>query len=48
MTVNKPLISMIYIVERMLPLCSAQILVDRMNPQESNIKNPPISLNRIT
>ena len=36
-TVNKLVISMIYIVAHMWPLCSAQILVDRrgggVNPQ---------------
>ena len=34
-TVNKPVISIIYIVVHMWPLCSAQILVDGVNPQES-------------
>ena len=34
-TVNKPVISIIYIVARTWPLCSAQILVDGVNPQES-------------
>ena len=32
-TVNKPVISMIYIVAHTWPLCSAQILVDGVNPQ---------------
>ena len=32
-TVNKPVISMIYIVGHTWPLCSAQILVDGENPQ---------------
>ena len=31
-TVNKPVISVIYIVAHMWPLCSAQILVDGVNP----------------
>ena len=31
-TVNKPVISRIYIVAHMLPLCSAQILVDGVHP----------------
>ena len=34
-TVNKPVISGIYIVSHTWPLCSAQILVDGVNPQES-------------
>ena len=34
-TVNKPVISIIYIVVHMWPLCSVQILVDGVNPQES-------------
>ena len=34
-TVNKPVISIIYIVVHTWPLCSAQILVDGVNPQES-------------
>ena len=32
-TVNKPVISMIYIITHTWPLCSAQILVDGVNPQ---------------
>ena len=32
-TVNKPVISIIYIVAHTWPLCSAQILVDGVNPQ---------------
>ena len=32
-TVNKPIISMIYIVAHTWPLCSAQVLVDGVNPQ---------------
>ena len=32
-TVNKPVISMIYIIAHTWPLCSAQILVDGVNPQ---------------
>ena len=31
-TVNKPVISIIYIVAHAWPLCSAQILVDGVNP----------------
>ena len=31
-TVNKPVISRIYIVARTWPLCSVQILVDGVNP----------------
>ena len=31
-TVNKPVISIIYIVSRTWPLCSAEILVDGVNP----------------
>ena len=34
-TVNKPVISMIYIVGHTWPLFSAQILVDGVNPQQS-------------
>ena len=34
-TVNKPVISIIYIVAHTWPLCSAQILVDGVNPLES-------------
>ena len=34
-TVNTPVISMIYIFAHMWPLCSAKILVDWENPQES-------------
>ena len=34
-TVNKPVISMIYIITSTWPLCSAQIVVDGVNPQES-------------
>ena len=34
-TVNKPVISIIYIVAHTWPLCSAQILVDGVNPQQS-------------
>ena len=34
-TVNKPVISIIYIVVQTWPLCSAQILVDGVNLQES-------------
>ena len=34
-TVNKPVISIICIVAHTWPLCSAQILVDGVNPQES-------------
>ena len=34
-TVNKPVISRIYIVVHTWPLCSAQILVDGVNPLES-------------
>ena len=34
-TVNKPVISIIYIVAHTWLLCSAQILVDGVNPQES-------------
>ena len=33
LTVNKPVFSMIYVVAHTLPLCSAQILVDGVNPQ---------------
>ena len=32
-TVNKPVISMIYIITHTWPLCSAQILVDGVNPR---------------
>ena len=32
-TVNKPVISIVYIVAHTWPLCSAQILVDGVNPQ---------------
>ena len=32
-TVNKPVISMIYIIAHTWPLCSAQILVDGVIPQ---------------
>ena len=32
-TVNNPVISMIYIVAHTWPLCSSQILVDGVNPQ---------------
>ena len=32
-TVNKPAIFIIYIVTHTWPLCSAQILVDGVNPQ---------------
>ena len=32
-TINKPVISMIYIITHTWPLCSAQILVDGVNPQ---------------
>ena len=32
-TVNKPVISMLYIVAQTWPLCSAQNLVDGVNPQ---------------
>ena len=32
-TVNKPVISTIYIVPHTWPLCSAQILVDGVNPR---------------
>ena len=32
-TVNKPVISMIYIASHTWPLCSAQILVDGVNPR---------------
>ena len=34
-TVNKPVISIIYIVSHTWPLCSAQILVDGVNSLES-------------
>ena len=34
-SVNKPVISIIYIVAHTWPLCSVQILVDGVNPQES-------------
>ena len=34
-TVNKPVISIIYIVVHTWPLCPAQILVNGVNPQES-------------
>ena len=34
-TVNKPVISIIYVVVHTWPLCSAQILVDGVNPLES-------------
>ena len=34
-TVNKPVISIIYIVFHTWPLCSAQLLVDGANPLES-------------
>ena len=34
-TVNKPVISRIYIVAHMWPLCSTQISVDGVNPLES-------------
>ena len=34
-TVNKPVISIIYIVVHTWPLCSAQSLVDGVNPLES-------------
>ena len=33
-TVNKPAMYIIYIVAHTWPLCSAQILVDGLNPQE--------------
>ena len=33
LTVNKHVISGIYIVDHMWPLCSARILVDGVNPQ---------------
>ena len=36
--VNKPIISIIYIVAHKWSLCSAQILVDGVNPQESYIQ----------
>ena len=42
-TVNKPVISRIYIVAHTWQLRSAQILVEGVNPQVSP-KNPPISL----
>ena len=43
--VNKPVISLIYTVAHTWPLCFAQILVDGMNPRESNFqKNSPIYL----
>ena len=32
-TVNKPVISVTYIAAHTWPLCSAQILVDGVNPQ---------------
>ena len=34
-TVNKPIISIIYVVSHTWPLCSAKILVDGVNPLES-------------
>ena len=37
-TVNKPIISRIYIGSYMWPLCSAQILVDEVNPQKVTAK----------
>ena len=37
-TVNKPVISKIYIVAQTWPLCSAQILVDGLNPHKSYFK----------
>ena len=37
-TVNKPVISIIYIVSHTWPLCSAQILVDGVNPLESYLQ----------
>ena len=40
-TVNKPDISIIYIAVKKYPLCSAQILVDRVNPQKSSFEKPP-------
>ena len=38
-TVNKPVISIIYIVSHTWPLCSAQILVDGVNPLECYFQN---------
>ena len=38
--VNKPVISIIYIVAHTWPLFSAQILVDGVNPQESYFQKP--------
>ena len=35
LTINKPVISIIYIVAHTWPLCSAQILVEGVNPQGS-------------
>ena len=40
----KYIISKIYVVFDTWPLCSAQILVDRVNSQQSYSKNPPLSL----
>ena len=37
-SVNKPAISMIYIVAHTWPLCSAQTLVDGLNPQKSYVQ----------
>ena len=37
-TVSEPVISIIYIFAHTWPLCSAQILVDGVNPQESHFK----------
>ena len=37
-TVNKPVIFIIYIVAHTWPLCSAQILVDGVNSQESYLQ----------
>ena len=37
-TVNKPVISIIYIVSHTWPLCSVQILVDGVNPLESYLQ----------
>ena len=37
-TVNKPVISIIYIVVHTWPLCSGQILVDGVNPLESYLQ----------
>ena len=47
-TVNKPVISIIYIVVHTWPLCSAQILVDGVNPQQSYFQIHQYLCNRTT